>query len=183
MFSHPVTAQINVKLQPLDRGSLFEDPLMEELEQSKLGEVTGGGTALYTTGEFKFSDVEVSLANTSEETVAWLIQQLELLGAPKGSILHIGDRQIPFGVTEGLAVYLNGTDLPAEVYENSDVNFVYDELNQLTEGVGMVFSHWEGPTETALYLYGSSFEVLKEKIAPLISSYPLCQKCRIVQTA
>ena len=183
MFPHHVTAQINIKLQPLDRGSLFEDPLIEEFEQNKLGEVTGGGTALFTSGEFKFSDVEISLANISDETIAWLIQQLENLGAPKGSILHIDSQQIPFGVTEGLAVYLNGTDLPAEVYESSDVNFVYDELNRLTEGIGMIFSHWEGPTETALYLYGSSFEALNERIAPLISTYPLCQKCRVVQTA
>jgi hypothetical protein len=29
---------------------------------------------------------------------------------------------VAFGVTEGLAVYLNGTDLPHEVYATSDVS-------------------------------------------------------------
>ncbi len=40
------TAQLNLRMQPLDRGELFEDPLMEELESQELGEVTGGGTMM-----------------------------------------------------------------------------------------------------------------------------------------
>jgi hypothetical protein len=51
---------------------------------------------------------------------------LERLGAPKGSQLVVdgGGREIPFGATEGLAAYLNGTDLPDTVYRTSDVNVV-----------------------------------------------------------
>jgi hypothetical protein len=183
MQSQSCTVKLNARLMPLDRGAMFEDPLDDELKQRNLGEVAGGGTGLFESGEVRFCDVEINLANTSEETISWLIQLLELRGAPKGSTLHLGTKEIPLGVTEGLALYLNGSDLPSEVYENSDVNFVYEELDRLTEGVGMVFSYWEGPTETALYLYGSSFQALESKIQPLISTYPLCQKCRIVQIA
>ena len=35
----------------------------------------------------------------------------------------------PFGSTEGIAVYLNGTDLPDTTYQECDSNFVYSESN------------------------------------------------------
>ena len=38
-----VTARLNAKVQPLDRGDIFEDPLDEILKERKLGEVCGGG--------------------------------------------------------------------------------------------------------------------------------------------
>jgi hypothetical protein len=119
------------------------------------------------------------------DTHRFIIETLERLGAPKGSKLICGEQgeEIPFGRTEGLAVYLNGTDLPQEVYENSDVNHVFEEFNRLLEGEGQIHSYWEGPEETALYMYGSSFAAMKSLLAEFIESYPLCQRARIVQVA
>jgi urease accessory protein len=48
------------------------------------------------------------------------------------------------------------TDLPDTVYQESDVNFVYEEFGRLVGSEGRVVSHWNGPRETALYLYGRS---------------------------
>ena len=57
------------------------------------------------------------------------------------------------------------------------------EFNRLCEGEGEVMSHWQGPRETALYLYGGSFANLKARLTPFLDAYPLCQKCRVVQIA
>lgn len=107
------------------------------------------------------------------------------LGAPRGSrlLVEATGRQIPFGMTEGLAVYLNGTDLPDEVYRDCDSNYVHSELNRLLDREGRVLSWWEGPTETAFYLYGSSFLSMRSRLDGFLWTYPLCQRCRIEQIA
>lgn len=177
-----ITVRLNAKLQPLDRGDIFEDPLDELLQLNKLGEVCGAGTQLMESGEVEFCDIEVDLhSNSSLETV---VSFLEDRGAPKGSRLLQGGAEIrDFGLAEGLAVYLNGSDLPQETYDQTDVNHVYEEFNRLLGENGSIYSHWEGPTETALYMYGDSFETMKQRLADFLSSYPLCEKARVVQIA
>jgi hypothetical protein len=60
---------------------------------------------------------------------------------------------------------------------------VYDEFNRLLAGIGSAHSYWEGPTETAFYVYGSSFASMREALAGSLASYPLCEKARVVQIA
>jgi hypothetical protein len=86
-------------------------------------------------------------------------------------------------VAEGLAIYLNGTDLPDEVYRDCDVNEVYAEINRLLGDRGGIEGHWQGPTETALYLYGHSADEMRERIAGYMAEYPLCQRARVVRIA
>ena len=180
-----VIARLNDRAQPLDRGELYEDPLDAVLQQHGLGRVTGGGTQLGENGEIAFCEVEVELADLSERALEILAGLLERLGAPKGSRLIVpsSEQEILFGTTEGLAIYLNGTDLPDEVYRDSDVNHVHAELGRLLGDGGKVHSYWEGPTETGLYLYGESFDDMKAAIAGFVETYPLCQKARLVQVA
>ncbi|HYO79411.1 MAG TPA: hypothetical protein VE010_23295 [Thermoanaerobaculia bacterium] len=180
-----VIASLNARLQPVHRGEFFEDPLEEVLERRNLGEITGGGTMQMKTGEIEFCDVEVAVNTAVPDWERVLINALESLGAPRGSrLIVVGTgREIPFGVTEGLAVYLNGTDLPDEIYRECDSNHVYSEFNRLVGGEGRVLSWWEGPTETALYLYGGSFVSMRARIDEFIRTYPLCHRCRIEQIA
>lgn len=186
-----VTARLNARLQPLDRGDVFEDPLDELLQANGLGKVTGGGTMLSETGEMEFCDVEITVPAMDEPTLQGVIANLEKLGAPCGSKLMMangammasGDRDLPFGKTEGLAVYLNGTDLDDSVYVTCDVNFVVSELGRLTNGISRYQSYWQGTTETALYLYGENAEGLRKLILPFLEEYPLCEKARTVQIA
>lgn len=100
----------------------------------------------------------------------------------KGSKLTFeidGDKEeVPFGFLEGLGIYFNGTDLADEVYQNCDINYVYEEINRLLGDRGEIQGHWEGPIETALYLYGYSVEEMKDAISELMTEYPLCQKAR-----
>ena len=181
-----VTARLNAKLQPIDRGDYYEDPLADTLKAANLGEVTGGGTQL--TDEpcgIEFCDLEIRMDEITEEGLAVIIKRLNDLGAPKGSRLIIDStgKQIPFGVTEGLAVYLNGTDLDDDVYRSCDVNFVIDEFDRLLAGKGAFRGYWEGGAETALFCYGASYGQMKAALEPFLADYPLCEKARVEQIA
>jgi hypothetical protein len=180
-----IVAQLNARLQPIHRGEFFEDPLDAELKRRGLGEVTGGGTLQAESGEIEHCDIEVEVSPGAASAEATLVDALEGLGAPKGSKLHLETegRDIPFGVHEGLAVYLNGTSLPDEVYKKCDSNFVHSEFGRLLNGRGRVLSYWHGPTETAFYMYGPSFSVMREGISEFLATYPLCQQCRTEQIA
>jgi hypothetical protein len=180
-----VTARLNMKLQPINRGEIFEDTLQKFLEEKGFGEVTGGGTQMTADGEIEYCDIEIDVPETSEEVVSFLVEALTAIGATKGSKLIFGDEpvEIPFGQQEAVALYLNGTDLPDEVYAECDVNIVFDELEKALGEDGFIRNNWQGPTETALYMYGHSFDVMKSKIDPFVSQYPLCRQCRIERQA
>lgn len=177
-----LTVKLNARLQPEHRHELFEDPLDALLESAGLGQITGGGTALTEEGEVDYGDIEVALNDPA--ALPGVIELLEQLGAPKGSLIQReGAPDQAFGVTEGLALYLNGTDLPDEVYEQCDSNYVFEQIVARIEGHGEICSWWQGPTETALYLYGASFDTMHARIADLLADYPLCQGARVVRTA
>ena len=181
-----ITARLNARVQPFDRGEYFEDPLDDAIAGAGIGEVTGGGTQLADEpAGIEFCDVEIRVAKTSNETLTAIIDRLEALGAPRGSKLILdGDgREIPFGVHEGIGVFLNGTDLPDAVYEKCDVNHVIEELGRLLGENGDFRGYWQGSEETALYCYGPSFEEMKAAIAPLLDAYPLCEGARVEQIA
>jgi hypothetical protein len=180
-----VTAQLNHRIKPIDRGEQYEDPLDEMLQAGGLGEVTGGGTMVQESGEIDYADIEIGISGNVDETVGRIIAFLEEAGAPKGSkiIFADDDRVIDFGKLEGLGLYLNGTDLPDKVYEEEDINDVVEELDALLEGVSAFDSFWEGSTETALYAYGASFAEMKSIIEPYLTKHPLCQLARIEQIA
>jgi acyl carrier protein len=178
-----VTAEFNHRIGPLDRGERYEDPLEEVLKERGYGQTDGGGTLMNKSGEIELIDVHMLLTST-EATIPFVIQFLEDRGAPKGSKLRINEdgkeRVIEFGVREGFAIYLDGVNLPAEVYKNSGIDFVVSEIDKRLVGHGEVEGHWQGPTETALYIYGDSFATMKPLIADFIASYPLCKGARIV---
>lgn len=176
-----VDVQINDKIQPIDRGDVYEDPLDEWLQDNNYGEVMGGGTFLDESGEIGGCELEITLSD--QKFIPELIKKLESYGAPKGSIIKFNDENIEFGKLEGLGLYINGTELPSEVYANCDINFVLSEIERLTKITPAVNRFWEGSAETALYFYGPSFEKMKKEISHLIETYPLCQKSRVIQIA
>ncbi len=179
-----IVAKLNARVQPRDRFDVYEEKLDAFLKEQALGAVCGGGTQLDESGEVQYCDIEVSLSRTDDEALALLQEKLESLGAPKGSLLTVGDdRKIPFGLNEGLAVYHNGTDLPDNVYQECDINLVWDEFEKLIGPQGEIQGHWEGPTETALYLYGPSYETMLNQIRPFLDNYPLCANARCEKIA
>lgn len=174
--------KLNARFQPKHRFEL-EDALQEILEKNLMGEVTGGGTAQNADGEIAYCDIEIDLADDEENSVKWLIGLLNKIGIPKGSVLQGLETEIEVGTLEGLAYYSNGVDLPKEVYQTCDINYVIEQMELAMEGIGRMYSYWEGASCTALYFYGTSYSEMKQKIEPFIKNYPLCQKSRIEQIA
>jgi hypothetical protein len=178
----PAYAQLNMRIPPMDRGDQFEEPLMQALEKKGLGEVAGGGTMQRQSGEIEYCGIDVDLYDV-EKGAAFVREFLTRHGAPRGSSLqfaHDGKKvAMPFGVVEGIAVYFNGTDLPDDVYRECDINFAIEKFDELLGGRGTVRSHWQGPKETALYLYGASAEEMRQRIAAFMAEYPLCEKARV----
>lgn len=173
---------LNARLRPLDRGEHYEDPLEEVLAARAPGcQVTGGGTQLNADREPVFSDIDLEIAGDPESVRALVIATLEAAGAPKGSRATIEDTEpVYFGVTEGLAIYLNGTDLSDEVYANSNGRAVIDALDAHLGPDGRVQSYWEGPRETALYLYGPSAARMTARVGEVLARFPEAERCRIV---
>lgn len=179
------TVTLNACLRPLDRGDLYEDPLMDALDGRAYFEITGGGSLLRPGGnEVEYCCVDIDI-NNLDRAVPLIVDTLTAAGAPKGSFLEYTDpsekvHRIPFGKTVGLAIYLNGTDLPDDVYAKCDSNYVVSMINELLEGFGGFQSHWQGPTETALYIYGSSHAKMRNALKGFLADYPLCEKARLV---
>jgi len=146
-----------------------------------IGEVSGGGTLIDEQGEPLLCDIEIILLDENNETK--LLNIIEEFGVPKKSKLIVNENEMSLGSLEGMAIYLNGTDLSIETYENSDINKVIIRINQSIKETGEYYSFWTGPTETALYFYGKSFNAMKDAVSEFIKKEPLCEKCRIVQIA
>ena len=185
-----IQVTLNAKLQPMHRHDL-EDALTEIFEKENIkAEITGGGTGQEKNGEIAYSDLEIALEEFSDEIIKQIINLLEKILAPKGSKVTIFSKDknteskvIKFGKHEGLGLYLSN-DLDDNVYKECDVNVIYGEIQKLLEenNLGRIESYWEGQ-ETALYLYGKSFDEIQNIIKPFLEEYPLCEKCRIVKIA
>jgi len=173
---------LNARLRPLDRGDRYEDPLQELLDTRAPGShVTGGGTLLTADREPAFSDIDLDVVGDPVVVRDLVISALEAVGAPKGSRARLEEGEaVTFGVTEGLAIYLNGTDLPDEVYATSDVNEMIAALLERLGDSGHMQSYWQGARETALYLYGPSASCIQELIGAVLEQFPLAQRCRVV---
>ncbi|NJN63508.1 MAG: hypothetical protein HC882_00635 [Acidobacteria bacterium] len=181
-----VVARINERVMPLDRGTFYDEPIQGALTRRGLGEVTGGGTALFESGEIRFIDIEILLRDV-DAGVPFVIGQLAALGAPKGSRLMFpegtGLEEIAFGEREGVAVYLDGVGLPAKVYATSDLNLVVAAFEQALGAKGEHRGDWQGPRETALYFYGRDAEEMKRLMRLVLHATPLCQGARVVTIA
>ncbi|MCU0800432.1 MAG: hypothetical protein MUD11_01440 [Rhodobacteraceae bacterium] len=180
-----IVARLNARLQPMQRGDIFEDPLDAQLRERAMGKVVGGGTEMAPAPYgIAACDIEIALNDGADGAVQQVIEILERLGAPKGSVLRLPDGAArPFGLSEGMAIFLNGTDLPAEVYATSDVNQTIDGLHAALGDAGFMMGHWEGPEETALYFYGMDYARMQALAAAYAETDALCSRCRFEQIA
>ena len=182
-----IVAQLNDKVGPIDRSLTYEEPLDEFLKLKYYGEITGGGTGQEKTGEIAFCDLEIEIHSKelSDAMFNDIIQKLEDLQAPRGSKLIIEsiNKEISFGIKEGLGLYMPNSNFPQESCDGYDINFAYSEMLRLMNIDPNVDRSWGGQEETALYFYGESFETMNDAIADFVQSYPLCKNARIFQIA
>ena len=145
-YSYHITLNLNARFQPMHRHDL-EDALEEILSKHKLGYVDGGGTMQSASGEIEYCDIELMLKDASEESLTTLESIIEKLGVAKGSKLLLWNEtdddvycERPVGNLEGMALYLNGSDLPDEIYQNCDINYVIKQTESLMKGIGSLYS-------------------------------------------
>ncbi|MCU1308474.1 MAG: hypothetical protein JWN45_3169 [Acidobacteriaceae bacterium] len=81
-----------------------------------------------------------------------------------------------------MLVYLNGTDLPDNIYEEFDLATLEDQLIEVLkrDSLGELDGNETGPTETVLFLYGKDAEKMFSAIEPTLRDYPLCKGARVV---
>ncbi|MGE5837776.1 MAG: hypothetical protein ACM4AI_25110 [Acidobacteriota bacterium] len=178
-YPHLVIARLYEYIEPVDRGNRYEDPLHEVLEAAQAGAVTGGGSQLNESGQIEFADVEIELADL-EAAIDLVASTLESAGAPQGSeILHEAKVVREFGRQQCLAVYLDGTSLPDEVYANLDFDDVVTKIGTAA-GPDSYRGCWQGPEETGLYFFGSNAEEMFALVEPLLRTLPIGQNARVV---
>ena len=86
-YPHFVFAKIFDPVEPLARGSKYEDPLDEFLQAQHIGEVTGGGTMQNKDGSIEFVGVDIDLADLGDALQIARKKLIEL-GAPRGSVFE-----------------------------------------------------------------------------------------------
>ena len=185
-----VTITFNAHWQPEFQGQV-ENRIDELLRSSNLGEVDGSGWLDDGNGEAIEFDVEVQFNNSDERNIDRLKELLSAVAVPKGSKIQKDSANdedgyefvCDIGDQEGLGIYLNGTDLPDEVYSQCDINVLLDRLLDSLKGKAVFGGWWQGNRETALYFYGKEYEDMVKSIKPVIDNYPLCQQCRLVKIA
>jgi hypothetical protein len=177
--SSMVVARLYEHIAPIDRGARYEDPLDAALRSGNLGEVTGGGSQLGALGEIDFADVEIQVADL-EDAMKVIIDVLQRSGAPVGSELLVAGHVIrEFGEQQSVAVYLDGTSLPDEVYANLDFD---DLVTRLTEAAGADSFHgyWGGPEDTGLFFFGRDAEATFSALEAVLRQMPIGQNARVV---
>jgi hypothetical protein len=180
--SSMVVARLYEHIGPIDRGTRYEDPLDAALRGARLGEVTGGGSQLGDLGEIEFADVEIQVANL-DDAMPVILDVLQRSGAPVGSqLLAAGGVIREFGEQQSVAVYLDGTTLPDEVYANLDFD---DLVTRLTEAAGADSYHgyWGGPEETGLFFFGRDAEATFSALEAVLRQMPIGQNARVVLRA
>ena len=172
-------ARLYEHIEPLDRGTRYEDPLDAALRQRELGEVTGGGSQLGETGEIEFADIEMQVSNL-DDALPVIVSSLEASGAPMAAeLLSDGGVVRQFGRQQSVAVYLDGTTLPDEVYADLDFDQVVDQLTTAAGG-GSYHGYWQGAQETGLFFFGPDAETMFARVEPVLRALPIGQNARVM---
>lgn len=180
-FPHLVLARVYEHIEPMDRGDRYEEPLHDTLERLKLGRVTGGGSQLDELGAITYAEVEIELADV-DAAVGIVAEALEAAGAPQGSeLIQASDDRVlrEFGKLQCLAIYLDGTSLPDEVYAELDFDAVVAELGAAA-GDDSFRGFWQGPEETGLFFFGPDAEAMFARVEPVLRRLPIGQNARVV---
>lgn len=168
-----VTLHLNMRLMPVDRGVLFEDPIDAVLKKYDLGKVTGGGTLLSKEKMPMSCDVDICIKKDKIDNFISFMKKINT--AAKGSYIEYADKRENVGTLEGVELILDGIGLDENVYKENDVNDVIADIDNLIKGKGEYHSYYIGEQNTYLYFYGNSFDELKKIIEEYTKTSPLCK--------
>ena len=176
-FPHRLVARFYENIEPVDREERYENPLQAALKAANAGVVSGRGSQLTDTGLLAYAEIEMSLADL-RPGLDLTVNTLEGAGALRGSELRRGDEVVrEFGKLECLAVFLDGVNLPQEVYDDLDMA---DLLARLEAVAGSLRGTWAGSEETGLFYSGPDAEELLPKVEAVLRPLPIGQNARLV---
>ena len=98
----------------------------------------GGGTSLSASGEIESCDITLAVNDDRIKQIVDYIQKVRII--PKGSRIICEGETVSIGQAEGLALYLNGTDLPTDVYRSNDINELISALQDALAEKCFMFS-------------------------------------------
>ena len=83
---------------------------------------------------------------------------------------------------EAVLIYLDGTGLPDQIYQEYDLSTLEDQLIDAigAEHAGEFDGNEIGPDGATLFAYGQDADHLFSVIEPVLRDYPLCQNARVV---
>ena len=83
---------------------------------------------------------------------------------------------------QAVLIYLDGTSLPQEVYDEYDVATLEDRLTDAisNQSLGEYDGDEFGPEGVTLFMYGPDGQRLFAGIESVVRSYPLCQNARVI---
>ncbi|WP_411892013.1 hypothetical protein [Yoonia sp. SDW83-1] len=177
-----LTIRLPLKIGPLDRGELWEDPLDEILEAEELGEVSGGGTMMDPDGGILFCDLELELADLSDDRLDKLQDAMIRLGAPRKTqfLNDDGESLREFGTVEVVGIGLDGTGLPDSAYEDFDPDNFNDEILAAL-GDGHSYGGSEaGERYTFFYYHGADGKQIEEKLRTFAATKPIGEGAQFV---
>lgn len=170
-----LTIHLNARIMPIDRGSQFEDPLFEVLEERFPGtEWTGAGTQTSETGEPVSCDIVADVPRRHTKKILSVVAEfLTAHGAPKGSWAGFDPKRntVTFGELEGTQIRV---DVAGAKSAGAPSEF-FDELLVSTEAAVTPASSWMSVWESNEWLtityYGrSGAELLRvaEEVIPAL---------------
>jgi hypothetical protein len=182
---HYISVRLPLKIGPMDRGEMWEDPLMARLDSDPLGEVTGGGTMMDPDGGIAYCDLEVALPDLTDKRLDELQAHLDALGAPKGTefITDDGNSLRSFGKVSAVGIGLDGSGLPDEAYEGFDPDTFNDQiLSALGDGYSYGGSH-AGERYTYFYYHGADAGYIYKTLRAIAEAQPIGQGAQFDQVA
>jgi hypothetical protein len=178
---HYAVVTIWEHIAPVDRGIRYAEPLYEALGEDDIS-IVGEGSAFTKELGIEYVNLELELADLS--LIPTIIETLEKRGAPKGSELKFSnlDKEtlVEFGTSECLALFLDGVNLPDEVYQSTDIDELVVKLRDSSEGFAEYRASWAGDYETSIHFFCDDADAMFQRMEPVISTYPLCRNCRVV---
>ena len=121
------------------------------------------------------------LANL-DDAVSVATAALVRADAPEGSeLIDASDGRVvaEFGKQQCLAIFLDGTSLPDEVYAELDFDAVVGELGAAA-GEESFRGFWSGPEETGLFFFGPDADAMLTRVEPVLRGLPIGQNARVV---
>lgn len=172
-----MTIRLPLKIGPLERGDLWEDPLSDLIEPDEIAEVSGGGTMMSEDGGIEYCDLEIELADLSDDRLDRIQAAMIEVGAPKGTKFVDDDGAIirEFGTVCVVGIGLDGGGLPDSAYEGFDPDkFNEDILAALGDGHSYGGSH-AGKRYTYFYYHGPDGSAIETKLRAFAADKPICQ--------